>query len=157
GEEAYAFAHDVIREVVEADVGAARRAVLHRRVAAALEAEPACASPEVLAYHYTRSGQADKAVPYLEQAGDQAWAQRAHGAAESHYREVVDRLEALGRTQEAVRVREKLGEVLYRAGRYEAAIEVLEPAAEALRAAGDWEGLGRVTVQLGWPHAMAGT
>src|SRR5437868_418703 len=30
---AYAFAHDVIREVVEAGVGVARRAVLHRRVA----------------------------------------------------------------------------------------------------------------------------
>jgi predicted ATPase len=40
GEEAYQFAHDVIREVVEADLGAARRAMLHRRVAEALEQEP---------------------------------------------------------------------------------------------------------------------
>jgi tetratricopeptide (TPR) repeat protein len=142
---------------VEADVGAARRALLHRRVAQALEDAPASAPAELLAYHYARGGASEKAGKYLELAGDQAWAQRAHGAAQSHYREVLERLEALGRTQDAVRVREKLGEVLYRAGRYEAAIEVLEPAAEALRAAGDWEGLGRVTVRLGWPHAMGGT
>ena len=45
GDDAYAFSHDVIREVVEADVGAARRAVLHRRVAEALEREPAGARP----------------------------------------------------------------------------------------------------------------
>ncbi|HKC75238.1 MAG TPA: hypothetical protein VKF37_13730, partial [Chloroflexota bacterium] len=157
GDDAYPFAHAVIREVVEADVGAARRAVLHRRMAEALERTPAGASPEVLAHHYLRGGDEAKAVQYLELAGDRAWAQRAHDAAERHYRAVVERLETLGRAPEAVRVREKLGEVLYRAGRYEAAIQVLEPAAEALRAAGDWQSLGRVTARLGGPHAMAGT
>src|SRR5919197_330872 len=50
---AYVFTHDVIREVVEADVGAARRAIFHRRVAEALECNAAGASPEPLAYHYT--------------------------------------------------------------------------------------------------------
>jgi tetratricopeptide (TPR) repeat protein len=149
GEEEYAFAHDVIREVVEADAGAARRALLHRRAAQALEAAPAGAPAELLAYHYARSGAPEKAARYLELAGDHAWAQRAHGAAQSHYREVLERLEAMGRTQDAVRVREKLGEVLYRAGRYDAALQVLEPAAETLRAAGDWEGLGRVTASIG--------
>src|SRR5205823_8390166 len=56
GEDAYAFAHDVIREVVEADVGAARRALLHRRVAQALAGAPAGAPAELLAYHYARGG-----------------------------------------------------------------------------------------------------
>jgi predicted ATPase len=108
GDDGYTFAHDVIREVVEADVGAARRALLHRRVAEALEGDSGGASPELLAYHYARGGVPDKAVVYLELAGDRAWAQRAQGAAETHYREVLDRLVALGRTQDAVRVREKL-------------------------------------------------
>ena len=40
GADAYAFAHDVVREVVEADLGAARRAALHRRVTEVLEQEP---------------------------------------------------------------------------------------------------------------------
>src|SRR5439155_3680243 len=85
-ERTYVFAHDVIREVAEADLGAARRTVLHRRVAAALEGAPAGASPELLAHHYLRGGDEAKAVPYLELAGDQAAAQHAHGAAECHYR-----------------------------------------------------------------------
>jgi tetratricopeptide (TPR) repeat protein len=56
-----------------------------------------------------------------------------------------------------VRVREKLGEVLYRAGRYDAAIQVLEPAAETFRAAGNWESLGRVTAWMGRAHSLRGT
>jgi len=47
---AYTFAHDVIREVIEASLGAGRRSALHRRVAAALEQDGAPA--EALAYHY---------------------------------------------------------------------------------------------------------
>ena len=39
-EEAYHFLHDVTREVVETGLGAARRLVLHRRVAEALERQP---------------------------------------------------------------------------------------------------------------------
>jgi predicted ATPase len=36
-ERTYQFAHDVIREVVEADLGAARRTLLHGHIAVALE------------------------------------------------------------------------------------------------------------------------
>lgn len=149
GDDAYVFAHDVIREVVEADVGAARRTLLHRRVAAALEADPAGASAELLAYHLIRGGRTDKAASYVEQAGDQAWAQRAHAAAESHYREAIDGLDRMGRAREAARVREKLGEALFQTGRYAAAITVLEPAGETLRIAGDGEGLWRVMARTG--------
>jgi predicted ATPase len=39
GDEAYRFAHDLIREVLEAELGLARRAVPHRRVLHALPAE----------------------------------------------------------------------------------------------------------------------
>src|SRR5262249_54919867 len=76
--EAYQFAHDVIREVVEADLGAARRMALHRRVAEELERHPGEPPVELLAYHYSRGGVPDKAVLYLEQAGDRAEAQYAH-------------------------------------------------------------------------------
>lgn len=72
GGDAYTFVHDVIREVVEADLGAARRALLHRRVAEALEADPAGAAPELLAYHYVHSSVPEKAVSCLEHAGDHA-------------------------------------------------------------------------------------
>src|SRR5262249_45303380 len=86
----YQFAHDVIREVVETDLGAARRAVLHRRVAQALEAQPGAAPPERVAYHYARSDARDKAALYLERAGDQAREQYANSAAEAFYRDAAD-------------------------------------------------------------------
>ena len=111
---------------------------------------------QALGDHYTRAGRDDRALPYLEQAGDQAWASRAHGAAEGHYRALLDRLDTPGRAPEAVRAREKLAEVLYWAGRYEAVIQVLEPAAETLHAAGEWAGLARVTARIGWACAYRG-
>lgn len=51
----YAFAHVLTREVVYADIGAARRRVLHRRVAAALLAS---GQTEAAASHYIRAAQA---------------------------------------------------------------------------------------------------
>jgi len=89
GDGAYAFPHDLIREVVEADISTAGRAVLHRRVAEALEAGPRPAAAEQLAYHYGRSDVQDKAVPYLELAGDGAWSQGAHGAADRHFCDLI--------------------------------------------------------------------
>jgi predicted ATPase/DNA-binding XRE family transcriptional regulator len=85
GDAGYIFAHDVIREVVEGDLGAARRATLHRRVAEAQERACPAPPPETLAYHYAQRDQPDKAIPYLEQAGDRAWNQRSYRSAEQHY------------------------------------------------------------------------
>lgn len=157
GDDAYRFAHDLIREVLEADLGAARRAMLHRRVAEALEGDPAGATPDILAHHYVRAGVAHKAVHYLEMAGDHARDQQAHAAAQSRYDEALEQLERLGRTRSASRVREKLGEVLVSAGRYDAALGELERAAESYDAADDLESLARVTVTIAVSPAIAAT
>ncbi len=74
---AYAFTHDVVREVVEADTGAARRAALHRRTAAAIEALYADQLPdhfEALAHHSLRGEAWDEALRYLAHAGAKAGA-----------------------------------------------------------------------------------
>jgi len=157
GDQAYAFAHDVIREVVEAEISAARRAVLHRRLAEALEHGVAPAPPELLAYHYARSDLEVKAVTYLELAGDQACLQGAHTAAERHYRDLLDRLDLPGRADDARRVREKLANVLYGSGRYDGALAMLESAADDFAFAGDWVGMARVTARIGWAHWRRGT
>jgi tetratricopeptide (TPR) repeat protein/transcriptional regulator with XRE-family HTH domain len=157
GVEGYRFAHDVIREVVEADLGRARRTVLHRRIAEALEGLPGEPSVELLAYHYARSDAQDKAVLYLEQVGDHAAAQHAHAAAEGYYWDLVKRLVRLGRGQDAARGREKLGSVLRTAARYDEALAVLEQAGEAYRAAADREGARRTLAQIGQVHAVRGT
>jgi tetratricopeptide (TPR) repeat protein/transcriptional regulator with XRE-family HTH domain len=154
--DAYRFVHDVIREVVEADLGLARRAALHSRVALALEQRTGMPPVETLAYHWVWAGEDERAVPYLEQAGDRAQLQRAHAAAEGYYRQLLERLDGLGRVLDAARAREKMGAVLRVLARYDEALAVLERAAEAYREARDFEGEGRVTALIGYLHIDLG-
>jgi predicted ATPase/DNA-binding XRE family transcriptional regulator len=105
GPDAYRFAHDVVREVVEGDLSTARRAALHRQVAEALEAQPGAPAVEALAYHYAHSDALDKAVLHLEQAGDQARDHYANSAAAEYYHELVERLDQLRRDLDAARAR----------------------------------------------------
>jgi predicted ATPase len=155
--DAYRFAHDVIQEVIEADLSAARRAVLHRRVAEALEAWPGVPPVERLADHYARAGVPDKAVLYLERAGDKARAQFAPASAARFYSEAVERLDRLGRAREAAAVRERLGEVLTILARFDAALAVLEAAAATYQAAGEREGLRRTLARIGRVHGAGPT
>lgn len=111
----YQFTHDLVREVVEGSLSGARRALLHLQVGEALEQQAVAPPPEPLAYHYERASKPEQAVIFLEQAGDHALSVHAHAAAESCYRELVDRLKELGREMDATRARKKLG-LVRRAG-----------------------------------------
>ncbi len=157
GPDTYQFAYDVIREVIESGLGAGRRTVLHRRVAEALERARGERSAEALAYHYGRGDAPEKAVLYLELAGDRALGRYATEAAEAYYRETAQRLDWLERPRDAARVREKLGEVLRTVNKFDDALTVLDAALEVYRAAGDQLGLGRVTAQIGHVHLDRGT
>ncbi|HVA91913.1 MAG TPA: AAA family ATPase [Chloroflexota bacterium] len=126
----YRFVHDMVREVVYGDLGAGRRAALHQRAGEALESLPGAYSVEVLAYHYARGDVADKAVLYLERAGDRAAAQLAYLAAADHYQALVVRLERLGRRYEAARVYAKLGLLLTRIGRFVDSLAALQQFAD---------------------------
>jgi predicted ATPase len=124
GPPAYWFAHDVIREVVEADLSAARRLVLHRDIARALEqaageALDVASRVEELAYHYARTEEHASAALWLERAGDQAAAGFANAAALAHYAAARERLVA-GRADAAAvaRLDEKLGDLHLLGGEY---------------------------------------
>jgi transcriptional regulator with XRE-family HTH domain/tetratricopeptide (TPR) repeat protein len=153
----YQFTHDLIREVLEEDVGAARRAALHRRIAGALEQDAGDPPLEALAYHFDRGGDRERAAHYLELAGDRAQERQAQDAAEASYREAAEHLELLGSVADLARVRLKLGTVLFAQARYEAALAALEPAAATFHQAGDWEGLARTLAQIGAVHSNWGT
>ncbi len=157
GADNYRFAHDAIREVLENDLGAGRRAVAHGRIAEALEQAPGERPMELLCYHYERCGDQDKAMHYLEQAGDQARAQAASASAEKRYRDLIQCLDRLGRVLDSARVREKLAGVLATTARYDAALAMLDEATVTLHAAGDLEGLGRIAALLGNIHFHRGT
>jgi DNA-binding SARP family transcriptional activator/tetratricopeptide (TPR) repeat protein len=68
----YRFAHDLIRDVVYTELGAARRQVLHQRALALLLTEGAAAAE--LAYHAMASGETQLAYRYSIKAGDEALA-----------------------------------------------------------------------------------
>ncbi|HZS93154.1 MAG TPA: AAA family ATPase, partial [Chloroflexota bacterium] len=154
GERGYRFSHDVIREVLEANVGVARRRELHRRVATALEGR---GTVEELAYHYAHSDADESAVIYLERAGDQARKRCAHAAASGYYRELVDRFDALGRRADAAAAREKLGDTLARSGRFDEALANLEAAAALWDVLGERDREWLVVARLGRVHERRGT
>ncbi|HEX6554032.1 MAG TPA: AAA family ATPase, partial [Ktedonobacteraceae bacterium] len=81
----YGFSHDLIRDVVYSELGAARRQVLHQRALARLETEGAQASE--LAYHARASGQTREAYGYSVQAGMDAVAVFAVEDAIGHYQQ----------------------------------------------------------------------
>ncbi len=75
GESAYDFGHGLIREVVYAGLSAARRRLLHRRSAEALEAIYAGDLDSIAAQaaaHYDRAGLAEQAIQYYRRAADAA-------------------------------------------------------------------------------------
>src|SRR5262249_48159130 len=152
---AYTFAHDLVRQGVEAELSARECTAWHRRIALVLEAAPGEPDVEVLAYHFARSDEVEKALHYLERAGDHAQGQYAHARAEQHFAQLVEQLERLGRRMEAARVREKLSAVLNLTGRYAAQLEVLAQATAAYRAAGHRCGQARTLLAAAHAHVRA--
>ncbi|HEX8733648.1 MAG TPA: AAA family ATPase [Ktedonobacterales bacterium] len=151
------FRHDLIREVVLADLSDVRKRMLHRQVAERLEADPRHAQAAPLAFHFGRGAETNRSVVYLERTGDQACALSAHAAAEGYYRDALAQLNDLGEVGASGRVLEKLGSLLMACGRYADAADALEEAASCYRQAGDRDGVGRVVAQIGWAHIRGGT
>jgi tetratricopeptide (TPR) repeat protein len=148
GEESYRFAHDLIREVVETDLSAARRKMLHRRVAQALERGQGEPPVEQLAYHYAQSNQKQKAMGYLEQAADRATKQYAHAEAEAYYQRLIELAHMQGDRKREGEALEKLGVLLDVVGRMDEAQEMLERSIIIYRSAGEIEDLRRGLARL---------
>ncbi len=82
----YDFDHNKIREVVYYDLSAARRGLYHRQIAETLDAMPP--SPErasILAHHFERGGENEKALAYWMQAGKHALDTYAYQQTVRHY------------------------------------------------------------------------
>jgi transcriptional regulator with XRE-family HTH domain/tetratricopeptide (TPR) repeat protein len=108
GGDAYMFAHDLIREVVESDLSAPRRRLVHRRVAEAMERATEQRPPQVLAYHFERGGETTKALHYLERAAESA----AQVGAFAEVRRCLRRALALTPEEDQTRLYELLGDYM---------------------------------------------
>ncbi len=95
----YRFAHALVRSTLYDEVRPTRRARLHQRVGAAIEAAHAADLDDhlgELAHHYARSaggGEAAKAVEFARRAGEYALAQLAHDDAVSLFEQAADLLD----------------------------------------------------------------
>lgn len=120
------FAHDVIREVIEADLGLARRQLLHRRVGVAMEALYADRLPdyyEMLAFHYQQAEIPQKALVYLVKSGDKAAAAHAAREALAYYDQAFALCETLGQSAltHAIEITRKRGAVFSDQGNFHGA------------------------------------
>ena len=126
----YIFKHALVHEAAYGSILADNRRVIHRRVAQAIEMLFEGRLEEftsLLAHHYTRAEDWDKAQEYLFKAGDQAGRMAADTEALEHFRQAEaayllaygDRLSPLQRASLA----RKVGSALYGTGHYPQALE----------------------------------
>jgi ABC-type oligopeptide transport system substrate-binding subunit/class 3 adenylate cyclase len=108
----YIFKHELTREAAYGGLLRKERRVLHRQVAETLEhLFPDRIEEQVglLALHWERAEELEKALPYFLRAGDQARALYAHAEAERFYQHAVRILRGLGQAELAARTLMKLG------------------------------------------------
>jgi predicted ATPase len=94
----YVFKHALTQEVAYNSLLLERRRVLHERTAQALEdLFPARLEDHYseLAYHYSRSGNTQRAVEYLRLAGQQAGERSAYAEATEHFTAALELLKTL--------------------------------------------------------------
>jgi class 3 adenylate cyclase/tetratricopeptide (TPR) repeat protein len=159
-EPAYRFRHALIQDAIYGGMLRSQRRHFHARAAWGLEAASAERLEEVgavLGHHYAAAGETERAVHYLEVAGDHAASVFAIDEAVASYREalaIIDEGRTVGTVaQAAVELRAKLAEVLWRHRRYGQARVVLREALQLvgpeqpLQAARLQARLGRVEVE----------
>jgi len=136
----FRFRHALIQEATYVGLLRAERRGLHARAAAAVEAAYRDRLPEVAAVlgrHYASAENPERAVRYLEMAGDHATDAFANDEAVSSFRAA---LAVTRRPAEAVRLHAKLANVLWRIARHDEARDAFQA---ALRLAGSVDTLQR--------------
>src|SRR5262249_4229237 len=117
----YRFRHALIQETAYRTLLAEQRTRLHRRAAEGLEERYPERDAEVLgllAYHWLRAEDEEKAAGYLLRAGDKARLEYALDEAIEHYRDLLPLLERRGERQEIALVLFKLALALHTSLRF---------------------------------------
>jgi class 3 adenylate cyclase/tetratricopeptide (TPR) repeat protein len=115
----YVFKHALTQEAAYASLLGDRRRALHERAARAIERLFATGLDDhygAIAYHYGRSGNAEKAIEYLALAADQAASRSANAEAERHLTTAIELLvrvpESPDRDRRELVLQARLGTVL---------------------------------------------
>jgi ABC-type oligopeptide transport system substrate-binding subunit/class 3 adenylate cyclase len=125
----YIFKHELTREAAYNGLLKAERRVYHRQVAEALEGlfpERVEEQVGLLAHHWERAGDAEKATEYLLRAGDQARLASAHQEAIGYYQRALVFLKEREENERAARTLMKLGLTYHNTFEFEAARQAYE-------------------------------
>lgn len=139
---AYQFSHALIRETLYDEIPVTRRARLHLRTGAVLEALHRDAPDAVLssiAHHYCAAlpgGDPAKAVEYARRAAEHADRLFAYEEAVRHYRLALQALEGAGEPRQRLQLLIALGNAQTKAGENAEAAELLQQAARSARSLG---------------------
>jgi DNA-binding SARP family transcriptional activator len=128
GASAYDFTHDKLRAVAYARLGAARRRILHRHIAEALQVVHA-ANPDAvyaqLALHFERAHEWDRAIEMYRRAAEVATRLYANADALENFQRALELLDRVGanlppgeRQCLASEISAQQGDVLFMIGRY---------------------------------------
>jgi DNA-binding SARP family transcriptional activator len=153
----YDFSHEKIQAVIYAEMSRARRRIVHRQIAQAIEEQiedPDLRHPARLAHHYQLSDEPRRALPYLLKAGDMALAVRSYREAYEFGTQAMSLLRQLpNHGGERLDLNLQLAIAYAFTGEIERALPVLHEAERLARAAGDESRCARIfhrMAQLLW-------
>jgi hypothetical protein len=139
--DAYDFSHDKLRAAAYAELSPARRRLLHRRVAEAIEADPAtdlAAASGQIGAHYEQAGHGERAARYYGEAATAAQRVFANAEAIGYLRRALAQIEsspAVGPRLIAAGFSESLGDLLHMTGQHAEAREAYLRSLEFMPAA----------------------
>lgn len=136
----YAFRHPILHEVTYETLLFAQRRQLHGAIGSVLErwnADDPFGVLDLLAYHFARSGEREKAVVYLQRAGDKARREYANEVALDHYSQALERLlpEEQERRYDLLAGRERIYDLLGERAAQEEDLREMGELADVLRGA----------------------
>jgi tetratricopeptide (TPR) repeat protein len=143
----YDFRHDKFRQVAYAGLTRARRDYIHGRIADVLENAIPRADVSTLAYHYARSDQPLKTLPFLTQAGEQALRLRSYHEVRQFGLQAVNLLGHLPgpkQRSERIDINLQLAQAYAFTGDLPRALEILQETEQTAFAFGDQRRLGQV-------------
>jgi tetratricopeptide (TPR) repeat protein len=163
GKQGYDFRHDKFRQVAYAGLSRARREYIHGRIADVLEHAIPPADVTTLAYHYARSDQPLRALPYLTQAGEQALRLRSYHEARQFGLQAVNLLGQLPgprQRSERIDINLQLAQAYAFTGDMKRAIEILNETEHLAMVLEDEARLGQIfrrAAQFFWLHGQPET
>ena len=160
---AYTFKHALTQEVAYDSVLPERRRELHHRIMEAIEelyAVRLAEQLERLSYHAFRAEAWEKAVAYLRQSGEKAYARSANREAAVWFEQALDALshrsEGPDSISQAIDLRFELRGALHSQGEFRRILEVLLTAQRLAEVADDRERLARSLSYLALTFAFTG-